>query len=74
MQEFPFLRLCYVLEGSESGYYAWRKREQSERKQADEALGKRIEDAYQNNRRVYGNPCVHAVLQKQVVHCSRIRN
>ena len=59
-QEFPVIRLCQVLQVSESGYYAWRKREPSQRKRADESLGKRIEDAYQNNRQVYGSPRIHA--------------
>ena len=48
-QEFPVLRMCQVLNVSESGYYAWRKREPSQRKREDEKLGKLIEDAYQNN-------------------------
>ena len=45
----------------------------SERKRADEELGKRIEDAYQNNRRVYGSPRLHAELKEQGVHCGRKR-
>jgi putative transposase len=72
-KEFPIRRLCHVLEVSESGYYAWCKRAPSERKRADEELGKRIEDAYQNNRRVYGSPRLHAELKEQGVHCGRKR-
>src|SRR6266480_3043383 len=34
---------------------------------------KRIEDAYQNNRRVYGSPRLHAELKEQGVHCGRKR-
>ena len=49
-EEFPVIRLCQVLNVSESGYYAWRQREPSQRQREDESLGKRIEDAYQNNR------------------------
>ena len=45
----------------------------SERKRADEELGKRIEDAYQNNRRVYGSRRLHAELKEQGVHCGRKR-
>jgi putative transposase len=66
-------RLCQVLEISESGYYAWLKREPSQRKRDDERLGKLIEDAYQNNRQVYGSPRVHAELKEQGVHCGRKR-
>ena len=45
----------------------------SERKRTDAELGKRIEDAYQNNRRVYGSPRLHAELKEQGVHCGRKR-
>jgi len=34
-----------MLAVSESGYYAWRKREPSQRKQKDEQLAKQLEDA-----------------------------
>ncbi len=65
--------MCQVLNVSESGYYAWRKREPSQRKRVDESLGALIEDAYQNNRRVYGSPRLHAELKEQGMHCSRKR-
>ncbi len=72
-KDFPIRRLCHVLEVSESGYYAWCKRAPSERKRTDEELGKRIEDAYRNNRRVYGSPRLHAELKEQGMHCVRKR-
>ncbi len=72
-QEFPLLRMGQVLAVSESGYYAWRKRAPSQRKRGDEALGQQIEDAYQNNRQVYGSPRIHAELKEQGVHCGRKR-
>jgi putative transposase len=72
-KEFPVLRMCQVLNVSESGYYAWCKREPSQRKQEDEHWGKLIEDAYQNNRQVSGSPRVHAELKEQGVHCGRKR-
>ena len=62
-----------MLSVSESGYYAWCKREPSQRQREDEALGKLIEDAYQNNCQVYGSPRVHAELKAQGVHCGRKR-
>jgi len=71
--EFSVLRMCQVLNVSESGYYAWRKREPSQRKREDEHLGKLIEDAYQNNRQVYGSPRVHAELKEQGIYCGRKR-
>ncbi len=72
-QEFPVIRLCQVLHVSESGYYAWRRREPSQRKRVDESRGMLIEDAYQSNRQVYGSPRIHAELKEQGVHCGRKR-
>jgi putative transposase len=65
--------MCEVLCVSESGYYAWRKREPSQRQREDEALGKRIEDAYNKNRKVYGCPRIHAELKEQGVRCGHKR-
>ncbi len=36
-EEVPLMRLCQVLTVSESGSYAWCKREPSQRKRADES-------------------------------------
>lgn len=72
-KEFPVIRMCQVLSVSESGYYAWRKREPSQRKREDECEGARIEDAYHDNRQVYGSPRLDAELKEQGVHCGRKR-
>ena len=65
--------MCQVLEVSENGYYNWRKRGKSARKQEDEELMERIEDAYHHHRGKYGSPRIHAVLKAQGVHCGRKR-
>ncbi len=70
---FPLLRMCLVLEVSENGYHNWRKRGKSKRKQDDELLTERIEDAYHQNRGHYGSPRIHAELKGQGVHCGRKR-
>ena len=62
-QLFPILRMCQVLDVSENGYYNWRKRGKSKRKQDDEQLAERIEDAYEKNRGKYGSPRIHAALK-----------
>ena len=72
-EEFPIHRMCQVLEVSESGYYAWLKREPSERERVDKELGEQIEDAYHKNRQVYGSPRLHAELKEQGVNCGRKR-
>jgi transposase InsO family protein len=65
--------MCHVLEVSENGYYNWRKREKSQRKQDDEQLTERIKDAYDDNRGVYGSPRIHAELKEQGIYCGRKR-
>lgn len=70
---YPVIRMCTVLEVSENGYYNWRKRGKSQRNQDDEQLAERIEDAYKNNRGVYGSPRIHAELKEQGIHCGRKR-
>jgi transposase InsO family protein len=70
---YPITRMCSVLEVSENGYYNWRKRGKSQRKRDDEQLVSRIEDAYHENRGVYGSPRIHAELKGQGIHCGRKR-
>jgi transposase InsO family protein len=65
--------MCQVLEVSENGYYHWRKRGTSQRKQHDEQLIERIEDAYHQHRGHYGSPRIHAELQEQGIHCGKKR-
>jgi transposase InsO family protein len=65
--------MCQVLEVSENGYYNWRARGKSQRKQDDEFLAERIEDAYQENKGKYGSPRIHAALKTQGIHCGRKR-
>jgi putative transposase len=65
--------MCAALEVSENGYFNWRKRGTCQRKRDDEQLAERIEDAYHENRGVYGSPRIHAELKEQGVHCGRKR-
>jgi len=70
---FPIIRMCQVLGVSENGYYNWRKRGKSQRKQDDDSLTERIKDAYDTNRGVYGSPRIHAELKAQGIYCGRKR-
>lgn len=70
---YPIIRMCNILEVSENGYYNWLKRGKSQRKQDDEQLASRIEDAYHENRGVYGSPRIHAELKEQGIHCGKKR-
>lgn len=65
--------MCCVLEVSENGYFNWRKRGICQRKQDDRQLTERIEDAFHENRGVYGSPRIHAELKEQGIHCGRKR-
>lgn len=72
-QEFSLKRMCQLLGVSRSGYYAWRQRPQSLREQANEVLLAEIRAAYQNSRRTYGSPRIHAYLRRKGYFCGRNR-
>ena len=55
--------MCRVLEVSRSGYYAWLKRETSDRARANAALLKVIEEIHEESDGTYGAPRVHAELE-----------
>jgi putative transposase len=65
--------LCRLLKVSRSGFYAWRSRPRSARALADEVLTEQIRTAYDDNRRVYGAPRIHAELTEAGVQVGRKR-
>jgi len=65
--------MCKLLNVTRSGYYAWRKRSPSARDQANQALVKQIRQVFQNSRRSYGSPRVHAYLRRHGVLCGHNR-
>lgn len=72
-QEYPVRRQCRVLGVAESGYYVWLQAQPSGRQQADEQLLREIQAIYQQHRRLYGSPRIHAELKKRGWTCSRKR-
>jgi transposase InsO family protein len=72
-QEYPITTMCRVLSVSVSGYYAWCKRAPSQHSREDAVLAEQVKRAFENNRRVYGSPRVHAELRAQGLHCARKR-
>jgi putative transposase len=66
-------RLCRMLGVSRSGYYAWRRRQPSERTLFDAVLSEKIETIHRNSRAIYGAPRVHAELRALGIHCGRKR-
>jgi putative transposase len=63
--DYPVHRVCEVLDVSESGYYAWLNRPASQREQANQSLGERIQTIWKQFRGIYGAPRIHAELQAQ---------
>ncbi len=70
---YPVGRICQVLGVSRSGYYAWRERPLSERKQTNTRLLLHIRAVYQESRRTYGSRRVYHELRAQGIACSRHR-
>jgi putative transposase len=58
---------------SKSGYYAWRDRPPSERRQQDALLIEKIREIHSRSRETYGYPRVHAELRSLGVRCGRRR-
>ncbi len=61
--EFPVRAMCRVPGLSPSGYYAWLKRTPPERARRDAELREKIEEAWEQSRRTYGRPRIHAELK-----------
>ncbi len=65
--------LCRLLHVSRSGFYAWLSRPPSPRAVADGVLTVQIRRAFDDNRKVYGAPRIHAELAEAGVHVGRKR-
>jgi putative transposase len=71
--EYPITRLCAALGVSASGYYAWKRRPESQHHREDGELTQAIEKAYRASRQSYGSPRILVELQAQGYRCSRKR-
>lgn len=68
--------MCRVLGVSRSGFYAWLTRSQqppSPRQMADQHLTAAIHDSFEQSRRTYGAPRIHAALRAAGWRCARKR-
>ncbi len=65
--------MCQVLEVSVSGFYAWWRRPESQRAQANRALLSEIRMAHQRSRKTYGSPRMTAELKASGYACSENR-
>lgn len=66
-------RLCVLYGVSRSGYYAWKNRPPSRRRQYDLQLMSAIKESHQGYCRAYGAPRLHQVLRAKGLLCSRRR-
>jgi putative transposase len=65
LKAYPVDVACDVLTVSRSGYYAWRDRPASPRRQRQRDLAAKIRVAHAANRSVYGSPRIWRVLKAQ---------
>jgi len=62
-QEFPIVVMCRVLDVSESGFYAWRKRPVCQRQREDAQLTEELRQEFRVHQGRYGSPRLHAELR-----------
>jgi putative transposase len=65
--------MCRVLDVSECGYYAWRKRPVSERQREDAQITHKIRQAFHEHQGRYGSPRILRELRDDGISCSRKR-
>lgn len=63
--EHSIRMMCRLLEVSPSGYYAWRTRAQSKRKQEDQKLQLRVKAIHEYSHGTYGVPRIHRHLRDE---------
>jgi transposase InsO family protein len=70
---FPVKALCRALRVTRSGFYAWRRRPESQRAREDRRLRVLIREAHEVSRKTYGSPRIHAELAAKDEHVGRKR-
>jgi transposase InsO family protein len=65
LDEYPVECVCRTLGVSRSGYYAWMDRPLSIQAQRRQELAGKIQQAHDENLRVYGSPRIYQVLKAQ---------
>lgn len=70
-RHFPISVMCHVLGVARSGYYAWRCRPESVRRQEDRRLTARIRAIYRDSHGTYGSIRIHRALRNHGETCGR---
>jgi transposase InsO family protein len=72
-KDYPVSQLCAALGITRSSYYAWKKRQPSQRDRDTQILIEHIRRIHKLSRKTYGSPRVHASLRNQGLRCGKKR-
>jgi len=72
-KDYRITELCETLEVSRSGYYAWQGRSPGQRAKENELLREKLQELFEQNRRVYGSPRLTVSLRRAGWSCGRNR-
>jgi len=72
-QHYPVRELCVALEVTRSGYYAWRRGQESSRQIANQLLSEQIRRVHSENKGRYGSPRVTRQLRREGQLCNHKR-
>jgi len=72
-EEFPIKFMCEIFGVSDSGYYAWRKRDNSQRESEELSLVRKIEEIHQGSGGSYGSPRILRVLKGMGESCNKTK-
>ena len=70
---FPVAALCRVMNVTRSGYYAWQRREPSERQKQDMTLLVQVRQFFERSKRTYGSPRILRDLKAAGFDCGKHR-
>jgi putative transposase len=72
-KNYPVRELCAVLELTRSGYYAWRRSQETARQVANRLLAQQIQRVYHEKKGRYGSPRVTQQLRREGQRCNHKR-
>ncbi|MFD1037574.1 IS3 family transposase [Virgibacillus byunsanensis] len=64
-REFSVVKMCTLLEVSQSGYYKWKKRKPSHQELRSKEIKERISEIYKDSENIYGSPKITKLLEKE---------
>ena len=71
--KYSIEKMCRILNVSRSGYYQWRKRDESPRKKQDQKLKEKILAIFIKHKKRYGSPRIHDELRDMGIRCGKKR-